>query len=703
MPHVVCGGKLPKKGLAGESVKLENGVFFQAFFAPTYLYFRYWHKNAPDTSQSLRSWKMISRLRFLSHVMWLLLLISTASPNTNWVFSKPFHEGKNIAYANGLFILRSNSLGAGYQSKDGLIWKTFRDTGVAAHHSAERVVFLDGRFHAFSSPGGNAAYSTSFDGMHWTDQPLPIPCSFADMAWGKDLFVGVSSCFDSLSATSPDGINWTRRNIGNAYLWDRICYGSGIFVAMNSRGAISVSSDGSTWQSVNEVYRSDDIRRNREMVYGNGMFVIVGNRGRILTSTGGMAWKESTPLDMAGDYYSMVFEAGQFVVIDNHGGAFRSRDGLVWKETPGNPSGIPSLTYGNGRYLAVSENGTAYSDDSAATWKVSKAREKLFIYDAAYSGKDFIVVGNSGAIATSPDGLDWTERDAETTSDLLGVVWGNDRALAYGSGGTTLTSTDLAKWNTLIDPRRQFGSMVFGGSVFVGLTIDGKIFASSDGLAWDSAYAVSTGQYLGHLAYGNGIFLVGDATNPGTLLKSTDGRLWTRIQNDAVRKTLRGLIVYGKDSFLISEGGAAKDTLYRTTDGTDVRPVKVSVPAGITYPPFANSMQYGQGYYMATETIGMEGVVAYSADGIEWRIDQSDLLIAHEIIFGGGTMLCLTNADNMVTMATRFDPVTTNIYPLRRRNSHRHLGNRVNKFLDVTGRMRDRNGKPAHGILITPN
>lgn len=645
---------------------------------------------------------MIFMPKIMLNCFCMLLLVSTARPNTNWIVSMPFHEGDGVSYANGRFILHSPSLEAGYQSKDGLIWANFRDTGLVVYHSADRVVFLEGRFHGFSrSP--TSAYNISSDGMHWTNQPLPVPCSFADMTWGQGMFVGVSNCTDSLVATSPDGIIWTRHNTGSHYMWDRVCYGNGMYVAMNFQGAISSSSDGSEWKLVQGNYRSGGRMRNCEMRFGNGRFVIVGNDGRILTSTDGLVWKESTPLDMSETYASMTFEEGQFIVMGNRSGAFRSHDGLAWTGNSGYNYGLPSLAYGNGRYLAISASGTAYSDDSAATWKLSKARKQLFLSGAAYTGGDFIVVSEYGAIATSPDGLSWTERDAGVTTGLAGVVWGNNRAIVFGFGGTILTSTDLEEWSNLIDPRLNFGSMVFGSSVFVGLTTTGKLFASSDGLVWDSVYAAPAGQKLGKIAYGNGTFLVGDATNAGTLLRSTDGHRWTRIHNDAILKTLGGFIVYGKDGFLISEGFGAKDTLYRTTDGSDVRPIKVSVPPEFASSLFLGSMEYGQGYYMTTETSGTDGVVVYSADGIDWKVDRSDRLIAHSLVFGGGKILRLSNSYNLVSVTSQFDPIDTSVPITRRQNVHHNRGKRGNAILDLAGRKLHRRAHPAQRIFVVPN
>jgi hypothetical protein len=649
---------------------------------------------------------MIPMHKIRLHGLWLFLAVSTVGAKTNWNFSHPFHPGGGIIYANNRFILHTSYLSEGYQSKDGLAWSSFLDTGLAGDPTPTRVVFLEGRFHAFCIPNGEA-YLTSADGLHWTNQPLPVPCSFSDMTWGQEKFVGMSNCTDSLVATSPDGINWTKHNTGTSESFDRVCYGNGVFVAMSHFGAMSVSSDGIAWQRVpGTSFHPGATRLNGDIRFGNGCFVIVGDGGRVYRSTDGMVWTEEFPLDKSGNFYSLEFAEGQFVAIGDAGGretGFRSQDGLVWNKLGGNYYGKCSLAYGNGRFLAVSGLGTAYSDDSAANWRALPARNGSYLSGAAYTGQEFIVVGENGSLATSPDGLGWTERDAGVTAGLWGAVWGNNRAVVFGTSGTILTSTDLAEWNNLIDPRLNFQSVVFGGSTFVGITGTARIYASSDGVAWDSVYAAPAGQKLGPIAYGNGTFLVCDITNAGSLLRSTDGHAWTRVQNDAIGKPLGGFIVYGKDDFLLSATNGGQDTLYRTTDGSDVRPIRVSVPVANIASPFRGSMAYGQGYYMTTTYSGSDGILVYSADGITWQFDESDRSLSHGIISGGGKILRMHNSTAAaVSITSRFDPVTTSI-PVRRSVTARGGRSPGKGMIDAAGKTQDRTGYPAHGMFFIRN
>ena len=57
-----------------------------------------------------------------------------------------------------------------------------------------------------------------------------------------------------------------------------------------------------------------------------------------------------------------------------------------------------------------------------------------------YGNGRFVAVGWNDAILTSPDGVDWTARASGTDNPLNGVAYGNGTFVAVGHGGTILTS-----------------------------------------------------------------------------------------------------------------------------------------------------------------------------------------------------------------------------------------------------------------------
>jgi hypothetical protein len=57
-----------------------------------------------------------------------------------------------------------------------------------------------------------------------------------------------------------------------------------------------------------------------------------------------------------------------------------------------------------------------------------------------YGNGLFVAVGEDGAILTSPDGVSWTRQTLGTGNLLYDVTYGNGTFVAVGDWGTILTS-----------------------------------------------------------------------------------------------------------------------------------------------------------------------------------------------------------------------------------------------------------------------
>ena len=101
------------------------------------------------------------------------------------------------------------------------------------------------------------------------------------------------------------------------------------------------------------------------------------------------------------------------------------------------------------------------------------------LFGLIWSGTQFVGVGNSGIIRTSPDGLSWTYQNSGTAESLLNVAWSGTRFTAVGNHGTILTSPDGVSWTmqtsgTIID---LYG-VVWSGSQFATVGDSGAVFTS---------------------------------------------------------------------------------------------------------------------------------------------------------------------------------------------------------------------------------
>jgi hypothetical protein len=105
-----------------------------------------------------------------------------------------------------------------------------------------------------------------------------------------------------------------------------------------------------------------------------------------------------------------------------------------------------------------------------------------------YRGSTLVAVGDDGKIATSTNGLTWTQvTSGFGTTRIYGVLTSPSQLVAFGAAGKIATSLTGATWTPQAS---SFGSsdirgMSFGGNgVYAAAGSDGKIATSFDGVGW---------------------------------------------------------------------------------------------------------------------------------------------------------------------------------------------------------------------------
>jgi hypothetical protein len=214
------------------------------------------------------------------------------------------------------------------------------------------------------------------------------------------------------------------------------------------------------------------------------------------------------------------------VAVGTSGTILSSHDGAAWTPHPtGSASQLTGVAASPDRVAAVmyGSAGVLTSPDLASWTEVSAgASAGSGLWSIAWTGGQFVAAGISGALATSPDGLAWTERVSGTPYTLGGVTGGGPRLVAVGGigglVGQVVTSMDGATW-AVQDLPASAGyprAVAWDGSRYLA-TGDFGVMASPDGLAWSSpagpagmmAVAASPGEVMavgpqGAVATGHG-------------------------------------------------------------------------------------------------------------------------------------------------------------------------------------------------------
>jgi hypothetical protein len=488
-----------------------------------------------------------------------------------------------VVYGNGTFVAVGGK-GTILTSPDGKIW-TRRSPNADSYFTG--VCYGNGTFVAVA----DFDIQTSSDGIIWTDRGSgKTQFDIRGVAYGGHAFVAVGEHNGvGEELTSTDGINWVFHALGQNLELSAVTYGNGIFVATGWMGTIATSPDGTTWSIVQSDIR-DDLTG---VAWGNNIFVAVasvppmGNQqGTIITSPDGKVWTTRWDSSIGYPPTAVAYCGKTFVAVGKAGSIFSSMNGTTWiNRGSGYRSGFTSITFGDHTFVAVGDDAIMTSPDGL-NW-ISRVAPRYNLQGVAYGSKNFVAVGNEGAILTSDDGVTWTDHSLGYGPPLFGVAWGNGMFVAVGGNGHIITSPDGSTWTLrYYEYEDVLNSVAYTGKTFVAVgslpTGGSLILTSPNGLTWapcnqgavtgninvtnvdhnaEPFASIGYGSFpLYSVAYGNNTFM---AVGRDGIMTSNDGIVWQ--QQDLDMNTHLDGIVFADNTF-VAVGN--KGIIYTSPDGT---------------------------------------------------------------------------------------------------------------------------------------
>jgi photosystem II stability/assembly factor-like uncharacterized protein len=244
----------------------------------------------------------------------------------------------------------------------------------------------------------------------------------------------------------------------------------------------------------------------------------------------------------------------------------------------------------NGIFLAAHwMNGNISYSNDGVNWSVLTGTDTSFTkYIACLNGK-FWAVGQSGKIATSPNGQDWTAvpqnvADTDIYSIAYGVINGaetyvfvTDNMSVTGNGSQIVYSTDGgATWAQATNPvsTLKIDSIVFADGKFVVFTNTGYIsYTTTDINTWANRFMVDTGkgmnsEHFKMAAVGNGTII---ATSRAAYAYASTSDLsswkWSVVypSGDYSYHIWLNCVVFDGERFIM---GGLNGTMAYTSDGT---------------------------------------------------------------------------------------------------------------------------------------
>ncbi|MEJ2619466.1 MAG: hypothetical protein P8163_04240 [Candidatus Thiodiazotropha sp.] len=327
-----------------------------------------------------------------------------------------------------------------YTSEDGATW--------TPHDSTSDVVPLFGAAWTGSrviTVGAAGVMLSSNDGLTWQRDSYSVTdMRLNDVAWNGDRYVAVG--YGGVILTSDDGTVWTKQEFEANSELRRIIWTGNQFLAVGNSGTIVSSSDGVNW-SAHQIGQDVFMKLN-DIAWSGTQFVAVGDHDSILTSHDGVSWTVVSYDETAilNSIQSVVWSGDEFVAVGGRGfsGArlITSADGVTWtEESTITTSGLSfqsefkNISFNGDQFLILSElDNYIYISDDGDHWASYEYDIDRGLWRSHWTGTNYIAVGN-GVVASSGDGISWTEQMAMTEYPLLGVASSDGQVVVVGDVG----------------------------------------------------------------------------------------------------------------------------------------------------------------------------------------------------------------------------------------------------------------------------
>lgn len=231
-----------------------------------------------------------------------------------------------------------------------------------------------------------------------------------------------------------------------------------------------------------------------------------------------------------GQWPSVTFGNGVYVAVGTAGAnrAMTSPDGTTWTGQTGAPlQDWRTVAFGNGVFVALCTSGSnrAMTSNDGINWTL-RALDLRSWSGITFGNGYFFAVASSGAtrLASSADGITWASGTIPTAS-WIAINKTPGQFIAVGDAGAVATSPDGAVWTSRTTPTsNQLRGVFFGDELYVAFGASSTILTSPDGITWSARSSpVSTNFNAG--IYAGGIYMVfGGSTNSA---QSRDGITWT--------------------------------------------------------------------------------------------------------------------------------------------------------------------------------
>ena len=411
----------------------------------------------------------------------------------------------------------------------------------------------------FVAIGSGAAVTTDLENWEWSSNFGNFRLG---LAYGDGQFIAAGR--SATVSVSTDGLEWSTADLPEGTSLEAIAYGEGVWVGAGSNGRIVRSENGTDWIIAKPDNETEG--RFRGVSYTNGMFVAGGDKGMLYTSPDGLNWTRP-PHESTTNLSDTIYFNEQYVIQDTLSSTQLTTDFLTFERNRTGAFGAPNaIIETEGRLVLVGNSGMLATSDDGVNWNIR--RETLGSdFDSLLFAEGLFVMNDQDGnrVYTSSNGAVWTQRHASE------YFFASD--FAYGNGVFCITTFDgsLRSDDGLTWEAYPFGfksrskALRFLNGRFVSVGFNAEVASSPDGITW-TEHPTGSEALLQDVNYLNGTYV---AVGPeDTILTSPDLVTWTERTSGLETTDAKGFsrIEVHRDQFVLFQGLGIPAT---STDGIE--------------------------------------------------------------------------------------------------------------------------------------